>query len=523
MANFLKSLFVKGVEIDTDGADNGEVLTYNGTKFAPATATASVATLDAIGDVTISSAAPEDLLKWNGTAWVNSTIGASNQIIYKNSSGTFTGSSGLQYDGVSIKVNGNLESVYTNGDEGGEIFLNKATTNTTITNGVTIDVWQNRLRLFENGGTNRGYYLDITSGVTSAGTQIATTSNKLSAFASTSSSELAGVISDETGSGALVFGTSPSLTTPTLGVASATSINKVAITAPATSATLTIADGKTLTASNTLTFTGTDGSSVAFGAGGTVAYTGGTLAQFATTSSSQLALIINDETGSGALVFGTSPSITTSLTTTSNSFSLINTNATTVNFAGAATTLNIGGTACSTSFTGSISATGSLTTGNAIKSNGRYDADDSLSFWIARNNSGTVLFRASTASTVYSDTITGRAVQINSAGTMGTTTSTIRNKTEVSNYTFDTEAVLAIQPVRFKYKTELFSSEEDTDTNWQYGFIAEQALEAGVPELVGIDADGLPDYFAYERLCVAQQQVIRELWAKVEALEAKVG
>jgi hypothetical protein len=71
--------------------------------------------------------------------------------------------------------------------------------------------------------------------------------------------------------------TSPTMTTPTLGVASATSINKVAITAPATGSTLTIAEGKTLTASNTLTFTGTDASSVAFGAGGTVLYSGGAL------------------------------------------------------------------------------------------------------------------------------------------------------------------------------------------------------------------------------------------------------
>jgi hypothetical protein len=76
-----------------------------------------------------------------------------------------------------------------------------------------------------------------------------------------------------TGTGAFVFGNSPSLTTPNLGVASATTINKVTITAPATGSTLTIADGKTLTASNSLTFTGTDGSSVAFGAGGTAAYT----------------------------------------------------------------------------------------------------------------------------------------------------------------------------------------------------------------------------------------------------------
>lgn len=44
-----------------------------------------------------------------------------------------------------------------------------------------------------------------------------------------------------------------SLTTPTLGVAAATSINKVAITAPATSATLTIDDGVTLHATGNVT------------------------------------------------------------------------------------------------------------------------------------------------------------------------------------------------------------------------------------------------------------------------------
>lgn len=76
-----------------------------------------------------------------------------------------------------------------------------------------------------------------------------------------------------TGTGSVVLDTSPTLATPTLGVASATSINKVAITAPATSATLTIANGKTLTASNTLTFTGADGSSVNFPGNGTAAYT----------------------------------------------------------------------------------------------------------------------------------------------------------------------------------------------------------------------------------------------------------
>ena len=67
------------------------------------------------------------------------------------------------------------------------------------------------------------------------------------------SAGLAGSLSDETGTGAAVFATSPTLVTPVLGVAAATSVNKVAITAPATAATLTIADGATLTVSASAT------------------------------------------------------------------------------------------------------------------------------------------------------------------------------------------------------------------------------------------------------------------------------
>jgi hypothetical protein len=92
-----------------------------------------------------------------------------------------------------------------------------------------------------------------------------------------------------TGTGNLVFATSPTLTTPILGVATATSINKVAITAPATSATLTIADGKTLTAGNTLTFAGTDGSTLNVGTGGTL----GTAAYVATGTSGATIPLLN--------------------------------------------------------------------------------------------------------------------------------------------------------------------------------------------------------------------------------------
>jgi len=82
-------------------------------------------------------------------------------------------------------------------------------------------------------------------------------------------------VSTPTGTGAVVLATSPTLATPNIGAATATSINKIAITAPATSATLTIANGKTLTANNTLTLAGTDGTTLT---GPATTPTGGVLA-----------------------------------------------------------------------------------------------------------------------------------------------------------------------------------------------------------------------------------------------------
>jgi hypothetical protein len=58
-------------------------------------------------------------------------------------------------------------------------------------------------------------------------TGLGLTSGTLAQFAATTSSQLAGVISDETGSGALVFATSPTLVTPNIGVATGTSFNSI--------------------------------------------------------------------------------------------------------------------------------------------------------------------------------------------------------------------------------------------------------------------------------------------------------
>jgi hypothetical protein len=93
--------------------------------------------------------------------------------------------------------------------------------------------------------------------------------------ATPSSSNLASLITDETGSGSLVFATSPTLVTPVLGTP--------------TSGTLTNCTGYTL---SNLSGLGTNVSTF-----------------LATPSSANLAAAVTDETGTGALVFANSPAL----------------------------------------------------------------------------------------------------------------------------------------------------------------------------------------------------------------------
>jgi hypothetical protein len=74
MANFLKSLFVKGVEIDPAGAASDQVLKYNGTKFVPGTAS-TVGSIDDLSDVIVTTPSNGQALVYNGTDWVNGASG----------------------------------------------------------------------------------------------------------------------------------------------------------------------------------------------------------------------------------------------------------------------------------------------------------------------------------------------------------------------------------------------------------------------------------------------------------------
>src|SRR3990167_1875787 len=156
-------------------------------------------------------------------------------------------------------------------------------------------------------------------GTPTSGTLTNCTGLPITGITSTTSAQLATLISDETGSGALVFANSPALTTPTLGTpASGTLTNCTGL--PITGITSTTsAQLATLisdeTGSGALVFANSPAlttPTLGTPASGTLTNcTGLPITGITSTTSAQLATLISDETGSGALVFANSPALTT--------------------------------------------------------------------------------------------------------------------------------------------------------------------------------------------------------------------
>jgi len=186
--------------------------------------------------------------------------------------------------------------------------------------------------------------------------------------------------------------TSPTLTAPVIGAATATSINGLAITSTA-SATLDIASSKTLDVNRDLVLTSDNNSAsitVNFRSGGNVAYTADTLATFASTTSTQLRGLITDTTGTNRLVFQTSPTILTSIITTSSGFALLNSGATSINAFGGATQVNIGAAGGTTTINQNLVVNEDLTVGSTIS--------DTITFnGIVNSENADILIRGSGA------------------------------------------------------------------------------------------------------------------------------
>ena len=126
---------------------------------------------------------------------------ADTRLVTANGNGTLSGEGNLQFDGNTLKV------LYQAGDEGGEILMAKPVTNTTIAGtGVTVDIYQNKLRFFEQGGSARGYYLDITAGGAGVGTNLASGGGTVTSVGGTGTVNGLTLSGNVSGSGNLTLG-----------------------------------------------------------------------------------------------------------------------------------------------------------------------------------------------------------------------------------------------------------------------------------------------------------------------------
>jgi hypothetical protein len=205
--NTLNTTFVNAIgnvsaAVYTGGAVNvsGNILSTGLSVFGN-TRIGSLATPGAlhtiIGNVDVSGAGTEYFNIGGNVLAIQGSFGSINSTGFINTSGNISGavlnSGAINSTGL-INTTANISASQINsatavvtgsaffgelfvkspgGDEGGQLNLAPAVTNTTLAGNVVIDVFQNKLRIFEGGGTARGGYFDISALAAGVATNLA--------------------------------------------------------------------------------------------------------------------------------------------------------------------------------------------------------------------------------------------------------------------------------------------------------------------------------------------------------------
>jgi hypothetical protein len=106
----------------------------------------------------------------------------------------------------------------------------------------------------------------------------------------------------------------------------------------------------------------------------------------------------------------------------------------------------------------------------------------------------------------------GVGVIIDATGHLGTTTSSARFKTQIHPMGHDSDSILSMQPVSFRYKKEVADNSVA-----QFGLVAEE-VEKVAPDLVVRDDDGKPYSVRYEAV---NAMLLNEFLKEHEKVEAQ--
>ena len=275
---------VRGTEIDTE---------FNNISTAISTKTdnsAAAITGGSISGIT-------DLAVADGGTGASTATAALNNLLPSQSGNSSkylqTDGTNATWDAISINT-GDITGTLAVANGGTGVTSSTGTGNVVLSNSPTLVT--PALGTPASGTLTNATGLPISTGVSGLGTGVAT-------FLGTpSSANLASAVSDETGSGALVFANSPTLVTPALGTPSALVGTNITGTASG------------LTAGNVTTNANLTGAVTSVG-------NATSLGSF---SSANLLGALTDETGTGSAVFATSPTLVTPILGTPTSATLTN-------------------------------------------------------------------------------------------------------------------------------------------------------------------------------------------------------